>query len=247
MQTGKLIIVDGIAGSGKTVLIDSLLKRLRDFGIPAVSFLGSGQGEFSSDIRQTFMRSNAEEFIANETASEKLANQITRVDLMIANIWNSMMANVIPALNNGDVVIMDRSIYSTIAHQGESDGIIEYISRNWELRHNFTSNAFFEADYTIHMAVSPQVSIDRFKLRALQNPEDAVTRKVDNIGNKELSRKVGYCERYEQAFRIYPGSAHIRLDMDNFSTVDYSGIETMLKELSAWHASVTKCVMHIGV
>lgn len=228
-----LVVVDGIAGSGKTFFIKSLIQNLTSLGIPCVSFLGSGENEFTSDIKQTFMRSLVKDTVLKENHNENIANHFTRIDLMIANLFNTYTSYVIPALAEGKVVLLDRSIYSTIAHQGNSKEAIEYITRNWELRCNIAKcPQMIEPDYAIFLDVAAQTSYDRFNLRTQTDIKDTAIRKLDTVGSVEVAKKVAFTERYKHAFNaFYPGECNIELDMNDFKNVDYSETDKMVHHL----------------
>jgi dTMP kinase len=104
-KTGLLVVLEGIDGSGKTTQARSLLRRLRRRGCRAVSFREPTRGRWGREIKRLAARAGS------VTPEEELA-------LFVRDRRENVAKNLLPALGNGRVVVLDRYYFSTIAYQG---------------------------------------------------------------------------------------------------------------------------------
>ncbi|MBT7497746.1 dTMP kinase, partial [Candidatus Woesearchaeota archaeon] len=106
-KTGILISLEGGEGGGKTTQVNQLKKHLEDSGREVVPVREPGGTKISEQIREIVL-SSKNEGITDTT--EVLLFQAAR-----AQIYRQV---VIPALNAGKVVIMDRTRDSSVVYQG---------------------------------------------------------------------------------------------------------------------------------
>lgn len=104
-ESGKLIVLEGIDGSGKTTQAKALLRRLRYRGRKAVFFREPSRGRWGREIRRK--ATNA----LSMTPAEEL-------DLFVRDRRENVERNLKPALRAGMVVVLDRYYFSTMAYQG---------------------------------------------------------------------------------------------------------------------------------
>ena len=149
---------EGIDGSGKTTLIDELSKKLTesnvDFNIvrePGGSTLGEG-------IRELLL---SHDYDVDPT-SEALLMSASRAQLI--------QEIVKPAINNGQVVITDRSAYSSVAYQGVGRDL--GYQKIYEL--NDLAIDSFWPEKVILLDIDPKISLSRQKV-------------ADRIGSGEIS------------------------------------------------------------
>jgi dTMP kinase len=115
----KFISFEGIDFSGKTTQIQILQERLEKKGFRVQTFRDPGGPRISELIRDILLNPDLTE-IADRT--EVLLYEAARAQLTFEKI--------IPALNKGDVVIIDRYFDSTTAYQGYGRGLpIEMIQQ----------------------------------------------------------------------------------------------------------------------
>lgn len=104
-RMGTLIALEGIDGSGKSTQARRLCERLEASGRPAAVFREPGDSEFGDRLREIFRGER------NVTAEEE-----TR--LFVEDRRIDVRENILPSLDRGKVVVMDRYYFSTMAYQG---------------------------------------------------------------------------------------------------------------------------------
>jgi dTMP kinase len=144
MPRGIFIAFEGIDGAGKTTQVDRLVDALHHVGIPCVCSKEPTSGPWGQKIRRS-----AEE--GRLTFDEELTAFVEDRKEHLRDI-------IRPALERGDVVILDRYFYSTIAYQGSRSGDYEKVA---EL---MFANAP-EPDAVILLDVEPAVGIARIRKR----------------------------------------------------------------------------------
>ena len=97
---------EGIDGSGKTTLIDELSKKLTESNVDFKIVREPGGSKLGEGIRELLL---SHDYDVDPT-SEALLMSASRAQLI--------QEIVKPAINNGQVVITDRSAYSSVAYQG---------------------------------------------------------------------------------------------------------------------------------
>ncbi|MGI4846157.1 MAG: dTMP kinase [Janthinobacterium lividum] len=101
---GILIAIDGIDGAGKTTQVRMLERALVGLGETVVVSKEPTDGEWGQKLRDSAFTGRLE-------FDEEL-------DLFIRDRQDHLSRKVIPALQAGSVVILDRYYFSTIAYQG---------------------------------------------------------------------------------------------------------------------------------
>jgi len=139
---GKLILFEGCEGSGKSTLIKSVAEVLQE-GTCGV-------------VETKEPRGQAREILLNPhyplTPEEELA-------IFIDGRAEHFSEIVIPALKNGDVVLCDRSTYSTVAYQHYGRGLdLTYI-----LVRDALSRQNVDFDLIILLDIDPEIGLRRKK------------------------------------------------------------------------------------
>ena len=104
---GRLIVIEGIDGAGKSTLQRGLAEDLRARGRTVVCTKEPTDGPLGRQIRALAARGRD-----SVSAEEELA-------LFHEDRRQHVQAVVRPALERGEIVIQDRSFHSTVAYQGE--------------------------------------------------------------------------------------------------------------------------------
>ena len=113
-------------GGGKSTHIELLAKHLEKEGYVVIASREPGGTKIGEQIRHVLQH------------SKESANMIPETELLLYEAARAQLFNevVIPALKDGDIVLLDRGIDSTIAYQGKGRGLnIDYI----ELTNQFAS------------------------------------------------------------------------------------------------------------
>lgn len=119
-KPGKLICIEGIDGAGKTSHCARLQEDLVAQGYPVVRLYEPTNGTYGRKIRELARQG------LDETPPEKI------LDLFVLDRRENVEKNILPALENGALVLMDRYYYSTIAYQGAAGLDTKYIRRENE-------------------------------------------------------------------------------------------------------------------
>ena len=113
MPRGKLIVLEGPEGAGKTTQIRLLAERLTTAGIQCVAVREPGGTPVGDDIREILLQ--PEQDITS--ATEALLFMASRAELVNRQI--------LPSLQKGMVVLVDRFFLSTYAYQIFGRGLAE--------------------------------------------------------------------------------------------------------------------------
>lgn len=113
MRTGRLVVLEGSEGAGKTTQLGLLAERLRAAGIEVWTLREPGGTALGDSIRALLL--DPERHIA--PAAEALLFMASRAQLVRDEID--------PALDRGVVVLMDRFFLSTYAYQVDGRGLPE--------------------------------------------------------------------------------------------------------------------------
>ncbi len=101
---GLLIAIDGIDGAGKTTLARALAEQLRGSGFTVAASKEPTDGPHGSRLRAS-------------AATGRLPVE-QELELLEADRAEHAKGLIVPALQRGDVVILDRYYFSTAAYQG---------------------------------------------------------------------------------------------------------------------------------
>jgi len=113
MGRGRLVVLEGAEGAGKTTQIRLLAERLTTAGIPCIAVREPGGTPVGDDIREILLHPEQE----ITAATEALLFMASRAELIAREI--------LPSFVEGTVVLMDRFFLSTYAYQIFGRGLPE--------------------------------------------------------------------------------------------------------------------------
>lgn len=147
MTNEFLISFEGPDGAGKTTVLEKLLPLLQQtYSNKIVSTREPGGVAISECIRHIILDVNHTDMDAK-----------TELLLYIAARRQHLVEKIIPSLNEGAIVIVDRFIDSSVAYQGFGRGLsVEDI--NWL---NAYAIENYRPDLTVYFDVTPEVGLDR--------------------------------------------------------------------------------------
>jgi dTMP kinase len=164
MLPGKLIVVEGLEGAGKSTAVNVIKGFIQEkLGYEVFCCREPGGTQLGETIRSMVKSASLEEAIDPRT--ELLLMYASRIQL-IENM-------IKPALVRGEWVICDRFYYSTYAYQGGGRGIDRAIIDNIHQ----ASIGDFRPELTVYMDICPKIGLqraagrgelDRFELEKLE-------------------------------------------------------------------------------
>lgn len=113
---GLLIAIDGIDGAGKTTQVDAITSHLEQAGLAVRRSKEPTNGTWGAKLRQS--------------ASGERLSLDDELEFFINDRREHVANLILPALQDGDVVILDRYFYSTLAYQGARGADISAIMPN---------------------------------------------------------------------------------------------------------------------
>lgn len=146
MNKGQFIVFEGGEGSGKTTMIKQVASWFDDNNISYIITREPGGIKISEQIRNIILD------LDNKEMDEK-----TEALLYAAARRQHLVQKVIPALNDGMIVLCDRFLDSSLAYQGYARGI--------GIQDIYNINKFaidgYEPDISIIFDLDPQIGISR--------------------------------------------------------------------------------------
>lgn len=199
-----LITLEGGEGSGKTTVLKGLAAELELQGHSVVCTREPGGIEIAEQIRTVILdRKNVE------------MDPRTEALLYAAARRQHLVEKIIPALNDGKVVLCDRYIDSSLAYQGHARGLgIEEI---------YSVNKFaideYMPDLTLYFDVAPEVGLARI--------EKDSGREVNRLDVESLKFHEAVRTGYQLLVAQYPERIRV-IDADqDIETVFKAAIKTL--------------------
>lgn len=115
-KEGLFIVLEGGEGAGKSTLVNFIRESFESRGHEVVDFREPGGTQFAEDIRDLYLN------------TEGLDGEAVAMLMNAARIDN-IQKIVLPALNEGKIVIADRFSASTLVYQGIRKGMYEDVER----------------------------------------------------------------------------------------------------------------------
>lgn len=146
MKKGLFIVFEGGEGSGKSTMIDKVYEWLRECNYDCIKTREPGGISIAEQIRQVILNKENTDM---DSRTEAL--------LYTAARRQHLVEKVIPALENGQVVLCDRFLDSSLAYQGFARGI--GIDEIYEINKFAIGDCM--PDISILFDISPEVGIER--------------------------------------------------------------------------------------
>lgn len=168
---GKLIVVKGPDGAGKTDLCGALAESLRDSGHQVLELREPGGCPLSEHIRG---------ILKGETAPGALTDSRAEALLFAASRAELVATVIRPALERGIYVLCDRFIHSSLVYQGIARGLpVEEVRQ----LSTFATDGL-KADRVLCLTVSKDVASQRMKKR-----DGEVGDRIEEGTNKDTIRE----------------------------------------------------------
>lgn len=163
-----LITFEGIDGCGKTTQINNLTEYLKSRNLQVTVFREPGGTVLSEKIRDLLLHETDE----MDFRTELLLFSAARSQLVVEK--------VIPLLNKGELVILDRYYDSTVAYQGYGRNSI-HIDHIHFLNNLATHNTI--PDITFYLSISPDIASKRTQNSQKDRMEKAGTAFFERVKN----------------------------------------------------------------
>lgn len=178
---GFFITIEGVEGAGKTTVLEILLERLTELEYDVLLTREPGGIRISERIRDIILD---QAHVEMEKRTEAL--------LYAAARRQHLIQKVIPALNEGKIVLCDRFIDSSLAYQGHARGIgID----NVQQVNDFAIEGFMPS-LTLYFDIEPEKGLRRIQLN-----ESREQNRLD-LETLEFHRKV--YEGYQTLLQKFP-------------------------------------------
>ncbi|NLY36797.1 MAG: dTMP kinase [Tissierellia bacterium] len=109
---GKWISFEGGEGSGKTTLIEGLVEKLEERNLPYLVTREPGGVPVAEKIREILLEK-----------TDSPMDPMTEAILFAASRRQHLVEKVLPALEEGKIVLMDRFVDSSVVYQGYARGL----------------------------------------------------------------------------------------------------------------------------
>lgn len=179
-RKGKLIVVEGIDGSGKDTQIDLLVDKLNKNGMNTVKRTNVTDGMIGSTIRDVLSSEDG-----------------YRDDMMLAHLFTAELhlvaIDIASLLNNGTNVICSRWFFSTLAYAGKTDYLYNNILQMGTHGDSKKIDKFLvEPSLVLYIDIIPEVAIMRIVDRGEY---------IDAYEQTDILYPIR--ERYEHTFNIF--------------------------------------------
>jgi len=153
MKKGYFITFEGPDGSGKTTVAKEVVSKLQSLGYEVVHTREPGGIKISEAIRDVILDPKNTEM---DSKTEAL--------LYAASRRQHLVEKVIPAVNDGKIVICERFVDSSLAYQGSARGLgIDNVLKINE----FAIDGCYP-DLTIYLDVDEKVGLERVNSRNIE-------------------------------------------------------------------------------
>ena len=146
MSKGFLVSLEGPEGAGKTSILEALLPILEEKGVEVLTTREPGGVLIGEKIREVIL-----------VPSHTQMDAKTELLLYIASRRQHLVEKVLPALEAGKLVIMDRFIDSSVAYQGFGRGL-KVADIDW--LNNFATDGW-KPDLTLYFDIDVEEGLAR--------------------------------------------------------------------------------------
>ena len=194
LKKGILIVLDGIDGTGKTTQAKRLLEALQNKGADAVYFREPSDSQWGLTIK-------TKAAVADSLTPEE------ELDLFQKDRKENVEKNLLPALQEKKVIVLDRYYFSTIAYQGARGIDPEMIRRQNE-------SFAVKPDLVFILDITPQKGLDRIATGR---------KKMDSHFERE-----DYLVKVREIFRGFRGDNIHHIDASRSEEDIYKDIEKIV-------------------
>ncbi len=142
-----LITFEGIDGAGKSTLLKNTVSFLKERGLEVVAYREPGGTPLAEEIREKLLKRDVD--------------PVVELFLFEASRASLVKEKVIPDLESGKIVVLDRFVDSTLAYQGYGRGL----DKRLVVELNNLASTGIKPDITFLIDIDPEVALKRLKDR----------------------------------------------------------------------------------
>lgn len=201
----KFISFEGGEGTGKTTIIDNLLKDLSNLGFEMVKTREPGGSKIAEEIRRVILN-------VENTAMDYRTEAL----LYAASRRQHLREVIIPYLQAGKIVLCDRFLDSSLAYQGFARGL--GIDEVYAINQYATEGIL--PDLTFYIDVDPKIGLSRIQ---------KAHRTVDRLDLEKTEFHVLVRQGYLKVAKMFPNRI-IVIDGNRPIDVIYNQIKQLILE-----------------
>ena len=187
MKKGLFIVFEGGEGTGKTTAIDAIYNWIIENNFKCIKTREPGGIKISEQIRQVILNTE------NKTMDAR-----TEALLYAAARRQHLVEKVIPALEEGLIVLCDRFIYSSLAYQG--------YARNLGIEEVMSINKFaigeYMPDLSILFDLDPKIGLERINSNKQREINRLDLEKLDFHERVRLGYNIVYEDNKDRIIKI---------------------------------------------
>lgn len=187
MKKGNFIVFEGGEGSGKSTMIDMIYDWLDEMGYSVIKTREPGGISIAEQIREVILN---KQNVKMDGKTEAL--------LYAAARRQHLVEKVIPALEDGKIVLCDRFLDSSLAYQGYARGL--------GMDEVYSINKFAIGDcmpdVSILFDISPEVGLNRIKKNSDREVNRLDLEKIDFHNKVREGYNLIYNESSKNKFKI---------------------------------------------
>lgn len=181
MEMKGFITFEGGECSGKTTIINELVKDFNEKGIKFISTREPGGIKISEEIRSIIL----------DNSNTMMTPEVEAL-LYAASRMQHLSERVIPAIKDNTIVLCDRFLDSSLAYQGYARGL----GMDAVLKANSFALDYLP-DLTIYIDVTPEIALKRM------NNKDRLGKK-DRLDSEGIKFHQMVYEGYHEVLKMYP-------------------------------------------
>lgn len=200
------ITLEGVEGSGKSTIINFIKDSLETSGKKVIVTREPGGIDIAEQIRSVIL----------DKKNTKMEGR-TEALLYAAARRQHLVEKVIPSLNEGNIVLCDRFIDSSLAYQGYARGL--------GINEVYSVNKFaiedLLPDLTLYLDLDPQIGLNRIAKNK--------GREINRLDLEEINFHVKVREGYEEVLKMFP-ERMVRIDANQEVGKVMADINEVLEE-----------------
>lgn len=185
--SGKFIVLEGPDGSGKTTQIAKIEEYLRERGADFISTREPGGVAVAEKIRRVILD------------VDNAMSGLTECLLYAAARREHLLNKVVPALEQGKIVVCDRYVMSSLSYQGYGRGLGQDVLDINKRAISWNGMEYWP-DMNIYLDVTPEVGLGRIHAKQSDREVNRLDLEAEDFHRKVREGYLRLIEEYEGQF-----------------------------------------------